>query len=66
MNAPNIKLDILPKHKRLHELLGQLGNGQISLETFWKQMNKAGLSDTDIDDYCDHYARWTPDPEEVR
>jgi hypothetical protein len=53
----------LSKDKRLHELLGRLGNAQIRLETFWKLMKEAGLSDADVEDYCDQHARWIPDPE---
>jgi hypothetical protein len=50
----------------LHELLGLLGDSKISLETFWKLMGEAKLTDADIDRYCDKHGGWTPDPEEVR
>jgi hypothetical protein len=46
--------------KRLHELLGQFGMGTISRESFWNYMNEYGLTDADIDRYCELHARWTP------
>ncbi|MFL5238832.1 MAG: hypothetical protein ACJ8EL_14745 [Rhizomicrobium sp.] len=48
----------LSKHKRLHELLGQLGNNQISVKTFLNLMNEAGLIVADIDSYCRVEGRW--------
>jgi hypothetical protein len=44
--------------KRLHELLGQLGNNQITVATFWALMAKSGLSNVDIDTYCAEHGGW--------
>jgi len=38
--------------RRLHELLGALGSGQIGVAAFWRYMREAGLTDADIDLYC--------------
>ena len=38
--------------RRLHELLGALGLGQIGVAAFWRYMREAGLTDADIDRYC--------------
>jgi len=40
------------KRERLDELLGLLGLDAISLDLFWQHMHAAGLTDTDIDNYC--------------
>jgi hypothetical protein len=52
------------KRERLHELLGLLGLGAISVDMFWRQMREAGLTDADIDAYCAEEACWVPDPVE--
>jgi hypothetical protein len=36
----------------LHELLGALGDGRISLDQFWRHMGQHGLGDREIDGYC--------------
>ena len=38
--------------RRLHELLGALGSGQIGVAAFSRYMREAGLTDADIDRYC--------------
>ena len=53
---------IVSKYARLHELLGLLGNDQITLEVFWPLMNAAGLTNDDIDRYCQQFGGWTPPP----
>ena len=40
------------KYSIFHELLGALGNGIITVESFWKRMEQEKLTDKDIDDYC--------------
>ena len=47
------------KNQRLHELLGALGSGQISVDQFRKYMSQYGFVDSDIDDYC-RASVWIP------
>jgi hypothetical protein len=37
------------KYARLFELLGALGKGQITKDSFWKRMEQEQLTDSDID-----------------
>ena len=43
----------LSKHERLHELLGQFGEGNIDAQQFAKLMAEHGLTAEDIDLYCE-------------
>ncbi len=56
-------IKILEARQRLHELLGALGMGVIDVPQFWRYMADAGLTDQDIDRYCEEEGGWCPDPE---
>lgn len=47
-----MKLSDLPKHQRVAELLRLLGHDQITIDEFWREMRKYGLTDADIDRFC--------------
>jgi hypothetical protein len=47
-----MKLKDLSKHQRVSELLRMLGLDAITVEQFWQEMRKYGLTDEDIDRFC--------------
>jgi hypothetical protein len=53
-----MRLSELPQHERVSELLRQLGNDMITVEEFWQEMRKYGLTDEDIDRFCAGGDRW--------
>ncbi|VIO80070.1 hypothetical protein [Bradyrhizobium ivorense] len=40
------------KRERLNEILGPFGNGRIDLAEYHRRMKEAGLTEDDVDDYC--------------
>jgi hypothetical protein len=53
-----MKLSELPKHDRVSELLLKLGLDRITVEEFWNEMRKYGLTDEDIDRFCTGVTTW--------
>jgi hypothetical protein len=47
-----MKLSELSNHDRVAELLRELGHDLITIEEFWQEMRKYGLTDEDIDRFC--------------
>jgi len=43
------------KYDWLHDTLGLYGNGRLTSEQFWGQMNGRGYGQSDIDDWCVEY-----------
>jgi hypothetical protein len=47
-----MRLTEISKHARVAELLRLLGHDAITVEEFWQQMRQYGLTDEDIDRFC--------------
>lgn len=45
-------LATISQHDRIAELLRKLGHDLITIEEFWQQMRRYGLTDEDIDTFC--------------
>jgi hypothetical protein len=46
------------REQHLHDLLDALGNGQITVDSFWTLMHADRLTDADIDAYCRKHGGW--------
>ncbi|MCA1419470.1 hypothetical protein [Bradyrhizobium sp. BRP23] len=40
------------KRRQLDEILGALGGGRITLDEYHRRMKEAGLTEDDVDDFC--------------
>lgn len=47
-----MKLSELSKHQRVSDLLRDLAHSKITVEQFWQEMRRYGLTDQDIDTLC--------------
>jgi hypothetical protein len=53
MGAPmKVTLKTISQHERISELLRMLGHDNITIEEFWQEMRRYGLTDEDIDTFC--------------
>jgi hypothetical protein len=43
----------MTKYQWLHQTLGKLGHGIITVEQFWSEMRKRNLTDRDIDAFLE-------------
>jgi hypothetical protein len=56
--------DAEDKDPAFGRILGAFGEGRISREQFWAYMRQYGLTDADIDAWCDQNCVWCPDEDE--
>lgn len=47
-----VTLKTISQHERISELLRMLGHDSITIEEFWQEMRRYGLTDEDIDTFC--------------